>query len=111
MKFEKSKLAAAVSSALLGASAGYAPQAWSDDTLQEITITGIRASLERAQDIKRDAVGIVDAIAAEDLGKFPDSNIAEALQRVPGVAIDRNGGEGQFVTIRGFGPAFNTVLL
>jgi TonB-dependent receptor len=111
MKFEKSKLAAAVSSALLGASTGYAPHAWSDDTLQEITITGIRASLERAQDIKRDAVGIVDAIAAEDLGKFPDSNIAEALQRVPGVAIDRNGGEGQFVTIRGFGPAFNTVLL
>jgi iron complex outermembrane recepter protein len=115
MKFERSKstatVSAAVSSALLGASAGYAPHAWSEETLQEVVVTGIRAGLERAQDIKRDAVGIEDAIAAEDLGKFPDSNIAEALQRVPGVAIDRNGGEGQFVTIRGFGPAFNTVLL
>jgi TonB-dependent receptor len=111
MKFEKNKLAAAVSSTLLGASAGYAPHAWSQEILQEIVVTGIRAGLQRAQDIKREAVGIEDAIAAEDLGKFPDSNIAEALQRIPGVAIDRNGGEGQFVTIRGFGPAFNTVLI
>jgi len=110
MKGENSKIAAAVS-AILGGCVGYASQAWSDEPIQEIVVTGIRAGLERAQDIKRDAVGIEDAIAAEDLGKFPDSNIAEAMQRVPGVAIDRNGGEGQFVTIRGFGPAFNTVLL
>jgi TonB-dependent receptor len=110
MKGANSKIAAAVS-AILGGCVGYAPHACSDEPSLEIVVTGIRASLERAQDIKRQAVGIEDAIAAEDLGKFPDSNIAEAMQRVPGVAIDRNGGEGQFVTIRGFGPAFNTVLI
>src|SRR5580693_10391825 len=80
--------------------------------LQEIVVTGIRASLERAMDIKRDADVVVDSISAEDLGKFPDANVAESLQRITGVAIDRNSvGEGQTVTIRGFGPTFNTVLV
>lgn len=77
----------------------------------EVIATGIRSSIKRAQDIKRDAVGVVDAIAAEDLGKFPDLNVAESLQRISGIAIDRSGGEGQAVTIRGLGPQFNTVLL
>lgn len=77
----------------------------------DIVVTGVRASLERAISIKRNSVAIVDAIAAEDVGKFPDTNIAESLQRIPGIAIDRNGGEGQFVTVRGFGPSFNTVLV
>ena len=76
-----------------------------------IEVRGIRRSLSAAQDIKRSAPGVVDAISAEDLGKFPDTNIAESLQRIPGIAIDRNGGEGQFVTVRGFGPSFNTVLV
>jgi iron complex outermembrane recepter protein len=80
--------------------------------VQEIVVTGIRASLERAMDIKRSADVVVDSISAEDLGKFPDANVAESLQRVTGVAIDRNQvGEGQTVTIRGFGPNFNTVLV
>jgi iron complex outermembrane recepter protein len=80
--------------------------------LQEIVVTGIRASLERAMDIKRDSDVVVDSISAEDLGKFPDENVAESLQRITGVAIDRNQvGEGQTVTIRGFGPNFNTVLV
>ena len=80
--------------------------------LQEIVVTGIRASLERAMDIKRNADVVVDSISAEDLGKFPDANVAESLQRITGVAIDRNQvGEGQTVTIRGFGPNFNTVLV
>lgn len=79
--------------------------------LEEIVVTGIRGSLKRAQDIKRNASGVVDSIAAEDLGKFPDLNVAESLQRVPGVSIDRSGGEGQAVTVRGLGPKFNTVLL
>jgi len=77
----------------------------------EVIATGILSSIKRAQDIKRDAVGVVDAIAAEDLGKFPDLNVAESLQRIPGLAIDRSGGEGQAVTIRGLGPQFNTVLM
>ena len=79
--------------------------------LQTVVVTGIRKSLEQAVDKKRNATGLIDAIAAEDLGKFPDQNIAESLQRVPGITIDRNGGEGQFVTVRGFGPSFNTVLV
>src|SRR5882762_10756620 len=84
----------------------------SGSQLQEVVVTGIRASLERAMDIKRDADAVVDSISAEDLGKFPDANVAESLQRITGVAIDRNQvGEGQTVTIRGFGPTFNTVLV
>ena len=79
--------------------------------LEEIVITGIRSSLKQAQDIKRDAVGVVDAISSEDIGKFPDTNLAESLQRITGVSIDRSNGEGQRVTVRGFGPDFNLVLL
>ncbi|MFT4636316.1 MAG: iron complex outermembrane receptor protein [Chitinophagales bacterium] len=80
-------------------------------SLEEVVVTGIRSSIKRAQDIKRDSSGIVDSISAEDLGKFPDLNVAESLQRIPGVAIDRSGGEGQAVTVRGLGPQFNNVLL
>lgn len=109
MKLKKSKVAMAVSTALFGIS--YMPHVLAEDVLEEIVVTGIRGSLERAQDMKREAVGVMDAITAEDLGKFPDSNIAESLQRITGVTIDRNGGEGQFVTVRGFGPSFNTVLV
>lgn len=81
------------------------------NALEEIVVTGIRSSIKRAQDIKRDASGVVDSIAAEDLGKFPDLNVAESLQRIPGVSIDRSAGEGQQVTVRGLGPQFNTVLM
>lgn len=76
-----------------------------------IIVTGIRASLQAAADIKREAQGVVDAISAEDIGKFPDTNLAESLQRITGVSIDRNSGEGSTVTVRGFGPDFNLVLL
>lgn len=77
----------------------------------EIVVTGIRASLRQSRDIKRDALGVVDAISAEEIGKFPDTNLAESLQRITGVSIDRNNGEGSLVTVRGFGPDFNLVLL
>lgn len=77
----------------------------------EIIVTGIRASLEAAMDIKRESTGVVDAISAEDIGKFPDTNIAESLQRIPGVSIDRVNGEGSKVTVRGFGPQFNLITL
>lgn len=79
--------------------------------LDTITVTGVRASLERAMDIKRDSHGVVDAITAEDIGKFPDTNLAESLQRISGVSIDRVNGEGSEVTVRGFGPGFNLVTL
>lgn len=77
----------------------------------EIVVSGIRGSLSNAAAVKRNSDAIIDAISTEDLGKFPDSNVAESLQRIPGVAIDRSNGEGRFVTVRGFGPAFNTVLV
>jgi iron complex outermembrane recepter protein len=77
----------------------------------EIIVTGIRGSLRSAASIKRNSDSIVDVISSEDLGKFPDTNVAESLQRIPGVAIDRSNGEGRFVTVRGFGPSFNTVLV
>ena len=97
----------------LGANPTFAQgqNAAAETTGDEIVVTGIRASLKRAQDIKRDAQGIVDAISAEDIGKFPDTNLAESLQRITGVSIDRSSGEGQFVTVRGFGPEYNLVVV
>ena len=77
----------------------------------EIVVTGIRASLRESVDIKRNAQGVVDAISAEDIGKFPDTNLAESLQRITGVSIDRANGEGSTVTVRGFGPQFNLVVV
>jgi len=82
-----------------------------DRRLQTVTVTGIRGSLETAEALKRNSDGVVDAIAAEDIGDFPDENLAEALQRITGVQIERNGGEGTAISIRGLGPQFNTVLL
>lgn len=79
--------------------------------LEEVVVTGLRASLETAMDVKRDAVGVVDAISAEDIGKFPDSNLSESLQRITGISIDRRNGEGARVTARGFGAEYNMVTL
>ena len=83
----------------------------SDAPLEEVVITGLRQSLVNSESIKRDASGVVDAITAEDIGKFPDTNLAEAVQRIPGVTIDRVNNEGSQVTVRGFGPEFNLVTL
>ena len=82
-----------------------------DGVLEEQIVYGIRESLKKSADIKRTSAGVVDAISAEDMGDFPDSNLAESLQRITGVAIDRERGEGAKVTVRGFGPDFNLVLL
>ena len=79
--------------------------------LEEVIVTGLRVSLQRSADIKREANGVVDAISAEDIGKFPDTNLAESLQRITGISIDRRNGEGAQVTARGFGPQFNMVTL
>lgn len=86
-------------------------QSATGETIQEVVVTGLRQSLANSMTIKRDSLGIVDAISPEDIGKLPDTNLAESLQRITGVSIDRSGGEGAFVTVRGFGPEFNTVLL
>ena len=79
--------------------------------LAEVVVNGQRAAIRRAQDIKENSISTVDAVSAEEAGKFPDQNVADALQRVPGVAVDRSGGESSQITIRGFGPDFVTVTL
>ena len=107
--FSKTPLAAAVAVAL-GATLT-APAIAQDEPIEEIVATGIRGSLRQSMDVKRQADGVVDAISAEDIGNFPDTNLAESLQRITGVSIERERGEGGRVTVRGFGPQFNLVLL
>jgi iron complex outermembrane receptor protein len=95
-----------------------------DDQLQEVVVTGIRASLQRSMDIKQNAIGVVDAISSEDIGQFPDANIGDAIARIPGVTVNRGSlnyssaagaptatGATQGITVRGFGANFNEVLL
>ncbi|MCC4601908.1 TonB-dependent receptor [Xanthomonas melonis] len=79
--------------------------------LDTVTVTGYRASVEKALDIKRGEAGVVDAIVAEDIGKFPDLNLAESLQRIPGVVITREAGEGRAISVRGLGPEFTRVRI
>ncbi len=96
----------------LGSNGVYAQSTESSgDKLEEVVVTGYRESLEAALDAKRDSVAFMDSITAEDVGKLPDNNLAEALQRVPGVQISRTNGEGQQISIRGMGPSFARVLL
>lgn len=79
--------------------------------LQEVVVTGIRAGLRTAVEVKREAIQVVDAISAEDIGDFPDKNMSEALQRITGVQISRQDGEGRGVSIRGADPGLNRVEL
>ena len=77
----------------------------------EIVVHGYRSSLNASLSAKRESDGAVDVIVAEDIADFPDLNLAEALQRIPGVAISRAGGEGRQVTVRGLGPTFTTTRI
>ena len=109
----KNKLSGAIIG-IMASMAGTGVQAQdtgSAPAVEEVMVTGIRGSLQRSMDVKRASGGVVDAISSEDIGKFPDTNLAESLQRITGVSIDRSGGEGQLITVRGFGPEFNTVLI
>jgi len=82
-----------------------------NDVLEEIVVRGIRASLRESLETKRNSLTIVDAITAEDVGKFPDKNLAEALQRVPGIVINREFGEGERVSLRGTAPNLTRTLI
>jgi iron complex outermembrane receptor protein len=93
----------ASASALVLAAAAPGTAFAQDDVIEEITVKGIRGSLRQNIEIKRNNNSIVDAITAEDIGKFPDKNVAESLQRVPGVTVQRQWGEGAAVSIRGAG--------
>lgn len=85
--------------------------AGTEEELETISVKGFRGSLNRALFDKRTSVNNKDSILSEDIGKFPDLNIAESLQRVPGVSISREGGEGRQITLRGLGPSFTRTTL
>ena len=111
-----SRLACGVSLAVLAVSPAWAQDAAdaaapADEVAaeDEIIVTGFRASLDKALDVKRDSIAAVDAIVAEDIAKFPDQNLAESLQRIPGITIQRDGGEGRGITVRGLGSQFTRV--
>jgi iron complex outermembrane recepter protein len=97
-------------------SAAFAQQAQQDQEavqgeVEEIVVTGFRESLSKALELKKDQVGAVDAIVAEDIADFPDLNLAESIQRVPGVSIARDAGEGRQISVRGLGPQFTRVRI
>ncbi|GHF77986.1 TonB-dependent receptor [Thalassotalea marina] len=82
-----------------------------DNNIEVIEVRGIKGSLIRSMNVKREKSGVVDAISAEEMGKFPDTNLAESLQRITGVAVSRSNGEGSEITVRGWGPDFNLITL
>jgi TonB-dependent receptor len=88
-----------------------APAAEPADAVDAVVVTGFRKSLGAAREAKRSSAIVTDVIVAEDMAKFPDLNLAESLQRLPGVAINREGGEGRRVSLRGLGPDFTRVQL
>ncbi|QSX34120.1 TonB-dependent receptor [Shewanella avicenniae] len=82
-----------------------------NNDIEKIEVKGFRSGLVKATDLKKDAVGAQDTILAEDIAQFPDLNLAESLQRIPGVTITREGGEGRQISLRGLGPTFTQVQL
>ncbi|HWJ04518.1 MAG TPA: TonB-dependent receptor [Steroidobacteraceae bacterium] len=105
-------VAQAIALALTAAAAQPAlAQDAAEGELEEIVVTGFRASLEQSLSIKRDSAVAIDAILAEDIADFPDMNLAESLQRIPGVSIARDAGEGRQITVRGLGPQFTRVRI
>ncbi|MBO9544294.1 TonB-dependent receptor [Caulobacter sp.] len=96
--------------AIVGAMAATSAHA-QDTTVDEVVVTGFRESLKSALNVKRQSSGVVDAIKAEDIADFPDANLAESIQRVPGVSIARVAGEGRTITVRGLPPNFTRVRI
>ncbi len=93
------------------AAGAWAQATQAQESLEEVVVTGFRQSLSVALDAKRAAVGSIDAIVSEDIADFPDLNLAESIQRVPGVSIARDGGEGRQISVRGLGPQFTRVRI
>ncbi len=107
--FKKKLIATVVASTAMSGLSSVALAQSSD--VEEVLVSGIRSSVIQSMDTKRAAVGVVDAISSEDIGKMPDSNLAESLQRIAGVSISRTNGEGAQVTVRGIDPSMNMVTL
>lgn len=82
-----------------------------DEADTDIVVRGTRGSIIESRNIERSADGVVSAVTSDDVGNFPDQNVAETLQRLPGVSIERSEGEGRFVSIRGLDPALNNVTV
>jgi TonB-dependent receptor len=113
-----SATALTTATALLGFATGASAQDATPDSvpegaesIEEVVVTGFRASLDKALDAKQEQVGAIDMIVAEDIADFPDLNLAESLQRVPGVVIARDAGEGRQISVRGLGPQFTRVRI
>jgi len=106
----RNALAGALALALPFSAQAQSPPADEATRLDAVVVTGVRASIQKSLVDKRNAIGIVDAISAEDMGKFPDVNLSESLQRISGITLDRNAnGEGNVINLRGLGPEFTRV--
>ena len=110
--FKLAPIAAGCAVLLMGASVSYAQQAAPAAALDTVVVTGIRKGIEEAISVKKNADGVVEAISAEDIGKLPDTTIAESLARLPGLTTQRDrNGNATNISIRGLGPDFNGYLL
>lgn len=109
--FQRKKIAVAVSLMAGSMFAGFTQAQEQESLVEEVIVTGIKASVAQSVELKRNSALVSDSITAEDIGKFPDNNVADSLQRISGVAIDRAGGEGRYISIRGLGPDFASVLI
>ena len=98
-KFKRKILSTCMAAAMIYGTAPLA-QAQNEEA-EEIIVTGVRASLEKSIEVKRNAASVVDVITAEDIGKLPDTTIADSLQRVTGIQIQRSAGEGSRINVRG----------
>lgn len=111
MKQRINPLASAIITALALTTTAQA-QTQENGVIEEVMVTGFRASLNAALNQKRESAAAIDSIVAEDIGKFPDSNLAESMQRIPGVALSRgDGGEGKNISVRGLGAEFTRVRI
>jgi len=105
----RTTLAIAITAALAAPTAAWAQQAPAD--LEEVTVSGIRAGIEDAIEAKRESGSIVEAVSAEDIGKLPDTSIAESISRLPGLTSQRAEGRASAISLRGTDPGFTTALL
>ncbi len=103
--------ASALALTLAGAAVAQEAAPAGSDEVEAVVVTGFRASLQSAMNLKRNETGVVDAIKAEDIAQFPDLNLAESLQRIPGVSISRINGEGRQITVRGLGSEYTRVRI
>jgi TonB-dependent receptor len=111
LQFLKNGSSAAALAAALSLAAATGAHAQAADGVETVTVTGFAASLDKALDDKRQATGSQDSILAEDIAKFPDINLSESIQRIPGVALARDQGEGREIAVRGLSPLFTRVRI